>query len=103
MRRMDTTKPLTPDMQAALARLVRTQSVALVRLWGQWWVAEQDVREGLAASVAGSGSLDPECETFQTRTVKGLVDRGVLRFAKPAANMYGRVVPHRAEFDHRHK
>jgi hypothetical protein len=84
-------------MQAAVRRLVRTQSAALVRVGSQWWAAEADLANGVEyGSVAGE--FKPTCEAWPTRTVQGLVDRGILRFKHLRANLHGQTVPHRAEF-----
>lgn len=80
------TPPLTAEMQAAINRLVRTQSVALVRVGSQWWSAEADCAE-TAVPFGDWGEVDgrfrPKFPAFQTSTVRGLVRRGVLRMKGP--------------------
>lgn len=77
-------------MAAAIDRMVRTRSVALVRVHSQWWAAENDCpvswvrpRSGEALNALPHGlqlrSLFDK-PVFWTRSVQGLVDRGKLRF-----------------------
>jgi hypothetical protein len=72
---------LTGPMNAAIERMRRTQSVALVRVGSQWWAAENDVpRESAAMYTSDSGELTFAFPTFPTPTISGLVARGVLKF-----------------------
>jgi hypothetical protein len=76
-------KTLTPQMRAAIQRLVFTQSTALVRLHSQWWVASNDAADAgqwMHVSNPGEGEGAP---AFTTATVAGLVRRGVLKFKGP--------------------
>ena len=101
--------PLTADMQAVIDRLVRTQSVALVRIQSQWWAAENDCPvefvfvspEVLDATPrAQSEQLTFDKPVFRTGTIVGLVGRGRLKFAGPKSRSgypaerppYGRAV-----------
>jgi hypothetical protein len=85
-------KTLTPDMREAIERMVRTQSVALVRITSQWWAAEADcpvgmVPVGRSIMLANSASrrvrdrLMYDKPVFWTGTVAALVRRRVLKFS----------------------
>lgn len=99
-------------MSAAIARMVRTQSVALVRVWSQWWVAENDLpvrfAEGHTRSPEPVSRRDRDRMAFDkpvfwTVTVHGLVARGKLRFVggkKRVLSGAKRMDYARAEFRH---
>jgi len=83
--------PLTPEMQAVLDRMRRTQSTALVRVGSQWWAAENDVPVGQVdpqAAIEIANSADRRQRdrlmftkpVFWTGTVAALVRRRELRF-----------------------
>jgi hypothetical protein len=73
---------LTPQMEAVLERMRRTQSVSLVRVGSQWWAVEADA-EGSQAWGEVDGKFRPLFPAFQTSTVAGLVERRVLRLKGP--------------------
>ncbi len=105
---MNNRRPITTQMQSALALLASTRDRALVRLWSQWWCSESERDRagdigafhrtpsgnvvGPSNSTAALGNDNPwPVLLVSTSTVNALVTRGYLKFSGPKRE------PNRAE------